>query len=271
MSRDTHNDRQGGLVLYHVPPSFYSQIARIALAEKGLEYESRYVLAGPPTFESYEPWYMRLNPGGTVPTLVHRGKAVDDSSKIIHYIDQKFGGYALIPNEDGFEAEVEGWLEKLRAISVRELSYGSDRLSRLGRGVNGARLKRLRKLAKSHPELREAYEAKAADIESFTEASGDHAEVDAQRAKVAVDLDQMEGRLKDHEWLAGPRYTMADAVWTVGIARFHMLGIEPLKGRPALEAWYERMKERPSFDDADIWESFKPTGLLKVIASKLFG
>ena len=42
------------VILYHVPPSFYSQIARLALAEKGVARKSIHIAAGPPTFESYE-------------------------------------------------------------------------------------------------------------------------------------------------------------------------------------------------------------------------
>ncbi len=58
------------LILYHIPPSLYSQMARLALAGKAVPYKSHYIAGGPPTFESYKPWYIRLNPGGTVPTLV---------------------------------------------------------------------------------------------------------------------------------------------------------------------------------------------------------
>ena len=43
-------------VLYHVPPSFYSQIVRLALAEKGIAYDSQYVIPGPASYETYAPW-----------------------------------------------------------------------------------------------------------------------------------------------------------------------------------------------------------------------
>lgn len=36
-------------VLYHVPPSFYSQIARLAFVETHVNYDSVYALPGPPS------------------------------------------------------------------------------------------------------------------------------------------------------------------------------------------------------------------------------
>ena len=62
-----------GLILYHFPASLCSQKVRLALAEKGVRYATRVVNIGP-AHENYEPWYMRLNPRGVVPTLVHDGE-----------------------------------------------------------------------------------------------------------------------------------------------------------------------------------------------------
>ena len=65
--------------LYHVPPSFYSQVARLVLTEKQIAYRAVAAVPGPPNFGTYRPWYMRLNPMGTVPTLV-RGDEVETKS-----------------------------------------------------------------------------------------------------------------------------------------------------------------------------------------------
>ena len=67
------------VLLYHMPPSFYSQVARLVLEEKGVRWDGQIIWAGPPFCESYEPWYMALNPGGTVPTLVRGDQTLPDS------------------------------------------------------------------------------------------------------------------------------------------------------------------------------------------------
>ncbi len=256
------------VVLYHIPPSFYSQIARIALAEKGVAYDGRYVAAGPPTFESYRPWYMQLNPGGTVPTLVHGDTAIPDSLAIARYVDEHFSGPELIPKEEGPRAASERWIARLSEYPIRELSY-SGRMSKLGARVNRWRSSNLDKRRRRHPELAEVYAAKKADIEGFAGRAVDDAHVTELRRRLSATLDEMDAHLAENHWLAGDDYSLADAVWTVGVARFCMLGLAPLDGRPALGEWYARVKARPSFVDADIWEHFKPRTMIRVVAGKL--
>ena len=56
------------LTLYHAGSSVCSQKARLALAEKGLDWESRDL--DMTRGEPQTPEYLALNPNGVVPTLV---------------------------------------------------------------------------------------------------------------------------------------------------------------------------------------------------------
>jgi len=252
-------------VLYHIPPSFYSQVARLAMAEAGVTYERRVAAAGPPIFETYEPWYLKLNPGGTVPTLVHGDRVFPDSIAIARYVDATFGGGALIPAGD---EEVERWIQALVDIPIRELSYGGA-MSAMGSRVNAWRLRNLRKRRDRDSELQEVYQAKIEDIDGFSRMAQDATHVEGLRDQVASVLDEMDATLAKRPWLAGSAHTMADVVWTVGIARFFMLELAPLRGRPALAEWYLRVKERPSFAEADVWEAMQFRKLAPVMARKL--
>src|SRR5262245_46513724 len=55
--------------LYHAPSSYYSMIARLALAEGGIAYEPVFVEIHV-RMTQQQPDYVRLNPNMTVPTLV---------------------------------------------------------------------------------------------------------------------------------------------------------------------------------------------------------
>lgn len=261
------------LTLHHIPPSFYSQIARLALAEKGVSYEAKITVAGPPLFETYAPWYMALNPNGTVPTLVHGEVAVPDSREIATYVDAKFPGPALTPSDADARGRMEQLVAQLYAISVRDLSYASENTPKFAVRANTMRIKNLRKRAARHPDMREIYEAKLRDIEGFRANVSDRALVEAEQAKAAAALDELDGWLgQDRDgrpFLTGASYSLADVVWTVGIARFMMIGLEPLAGRPALASWYQRMRERPSFAAAGIWEKIEPAALLAMFAREL--
>jgi glutathione S-transferase len=254
--------------LYHVPPSFYSQIARLALAEKGVDWEDRITAPGPPTFETYQPWYLRLNPGGTVPTMTHGDRALPDSMEIARYVDATFPGPALCLDDPAARAEMERWVERLGEVPIRDLSYGTGGSVRAGARVNSMRLRVLRRRGAANPSMADVYDAKIADIEGFRANALDPAHIAAVRARVEAILDEMDALLADRPWLAGADYSLADVVWTVGVARLMMLGLPPLEGRPSLARWYAAAKARPSFARADVWETFKVGAMVRVISRK---
>ena len=128
---DTHGGTftpHKGVVLYHVPPSFYSQLVRLGLAEKGVAHSQNIVAPGPPTYETYQPWYMRMNPMGTVPTLLIDGESIDDSRRILSVIDERFEGPPLLPTDETQRAKVEHWVEEAYQVPERVLAYGTGKL-----------------------------------------------------------------------------------------------------------------------------------------------
>ena len=74
------------LELYHFHGATCGLKSRLALAEKGVEY------VGHAVERDYlrTPEYRKLNPNGVVPTLIHNGDVVLESSCIINYIDDVF-------------------------------------------------------------------------------------------------------------------------------------------------------------------------------------
>src|SRR5476649_2745653 len=84
------------LELYQSINSVCSQKVRIVLNEKGLEAKEHIMtLRG----DQNEPAYLKLNPNGVVPTLIHDGNPIVESSLILYYIDDVFPNPPLMPNE----------------------------------------------------------------------------------------------------------------------------------------------------------------------------
>jgi hypothetical protein len=80
--------------LYHGRTSVCSVKVRLALAEKGAPFESRLLaLRGDP----FDPEYMKLSPNAVVPTLLHDGCVIIESTVIMHYVDEAFAGTPLMP------------------------------------------------------------------------------------------------------------------------------------------------------------------------------
>jgi len=83
------------LELWHEWNSVHSFKVRIVLAEKKLAWTERRVELL--RFEHLRPEYLRLNPNGVVPTLVHDGRVILESSLICQYLDETYPDPALLP------------------------------------------------------------------------------------------------------------------------------------------------------------------------------
>ena len=87
------------LVLHHAWASSASRRARFVLEEKELPYEG--IVVNLLAFEQHSPEYLKLNPNGWVPTLVHDGYPITESSVICEYLDELFPEKPLRPGNRG--------------------------------------------------------------------------------------------------------------------------------------------------------------------------
>src|SRR5438105_856713 len=95
------------LTLYDFGNSVCCQKVRITLVEKGLTWESRRVDLF--KTEQYDPEYLKLNPKGVVPTLVHDGTPVIESTLICEYLDDTFPDPPLVPKDPAERARMRLW------------------------------------------------------------------------------------------------------------------------------------------------------------------
>lgn len=200
--------------LYHWPLDPWSRQARIALAEKQLAFELRFV----------RPWDARedlleLNPAGLTPVLVDdtpKGRVVAvESRAILEYLEEAKPEPALLPPGPGERAE------------ARRLCHWFDR--KFDSEVNAYLL--FEKLEKRLQGLG------APDMDAIR----------AGRDYLRWHLDYISALLENREGLAGPRYTLADIAAAAHLSCIDYLGDVPWDEFPAAKAWYERIKCRPSF------------------------
>ena len=115
------------LELYNSPFSTCSQKTRMCLHEKGLKWENHDVDLL--KFEQLSPEYLAINPHGVVPTLVHDGTPIIDSSVIIEYLDEAFPEPGLSPSDLKSRAGMRAWM---RYFEDSPRVWLSDRRSRRG-------------------------------------------------------------------------------------------------------------------------------------------
>jgi glutathione S-transferase len=76
------------MILHHGWRSSASRRVRLCLEEKGLAYESHVVDMA--NLEHHSPEYLKINPNGVIPTLIHDGLPLHESGTICEYLDETF-------------------------------------------------------------------------------------------------------------------------------------------------------------------------------------
>jgi Glutathione S-transferase, N-terminal domain len=95
------------LELYHHGSSVCAAKVRLMLAEKGLDWQGHYIdiLKG----DQFAPDYVKLNPKAVVPTLVHDGKVLTESTLICEYLDEVFPDPPLKPADPHARWQMRMW------------------------------------------------------------------------------------------------------------------------------------------------------------------
>lgn len=238
--------------LYDSPGSLCAQKVKLVLAEKQLQWKSH--LLNLLTFDNLQPAYLRLNPKGVVPTLVHNGTVICDSATIVRYLDQQFPTPTLVPATPAQQDAMNHWIERQNCFPMREVMYGNMT------GIDGLVVRRsvqvkeklLRKLLREHPALSDLYRAKLNDVQQWNQTIRDAEKMHYINAQIEPLLDPLEQQLSRSEWLCD-RYSLADVVWTAVLNRLAELKFDTLwlnGNRPAIATYWQRLQARPSFKRA---------------------
>jgi glutathione S-transferase len=132
------------LTLFDFGNSVCCQKVRITLRAKGLEWEAHRVDLF--KSEQYDPKYLKLNPKGVVPTLVHDGRPVIESTLICEYIDEAFPDPPLIPKDAYGRTRMRLWSKFVDVLhdGVTELSFSAMFRERMRNMTDEMREKRFR-------------------------------------------------------------------------------------------------------------------------------
>jgi ganglioside-induced differentiation-associated protein 1 len=235
------------LELYHHGSSACSAKVRLALAEKQLQWTSRYVdiLAG----EQFRPAFLRINPKGVVPVLVHDDCFVRESTVICEYAEEVFPEHPIYPDTPWERAQVRIWTkavdEELHPACSTITYVVSHRHTLLRNGVGDFE----QFLKNSTGEGYTARERKWRWIHEGLAAPG----VGDQVRLYDGYLRQMEQSLQNRDWLVTDRLTMADVALAPYLNRLAVLSMHEMwvnERYPRVADWFRRMQARPSFKSA---------------------
>jgi len=230
------------LVLYDFGNSVCCQKVRITLVEKGLTWEARRVDLF--KTEQYDPEYLKLNPKGVVPTLVHDGTPVIESTLICEYIDETFPDPPLMPKTPAGRARMRLWskfVDEGLFDGVTELSFSAMFRERMRNMSPELREKRFRNVG----------DPRRTDRFKSTYELGVHSPFVLHGiAAYERAFKLLEQTLGDGgPWILGASPTLADINLMPFAARLDYLGlIGPfLDIRPRVRDWWVMAQEWPSF------------------------
>jgi len=177
------------------------------LVELGIPYER--VDAGMAFGVVNTPEYRKMNPNGRVPTIEDDGFVLWESHSIVRYLCAKHSMGKLCPSDLQGRADAERWMDWAFTFqnAMRDVFWG---------------------LIRTPPEKRDQ-KAIDAGIKASHELAG-----------------MLDGALAERPYVAGAQFTMGDIPIGCEVQRYLRVPIERPK-RPHLEAWFERLRQRPPF------------------------
>lgn len=230
------------LKLYDNVASVAAQKVRMTLHEKRQPWETAVVDLR--NGEVMNADYLRLNPGGVVPTLMHEGRPLIESTAIIEYLDEAFPQPPLKPDTPAGRHRMRLWTKRMDEEVHRATGPLSQAIY-----IRHAHLEKT-------PEQLDAYFARMPDKDrEARQRSAIRLGLEAPEVAPALRcysrlIDDIDAQAADAPWLAGEAFSLADIAVAPYVARVEMLAMEALwtdGRRPNAARWWAAMKARPCF------------------------
>jgi GSH-dependent disulfide-bond oxidoreductase len=228
------------LALYHWEPNANSGKPMLALAEKGVEFESRYLDLL--NFDQHKPEYLKVNPNGTIPAMVHDGLMLTESTAIMEYADAAFSGPALRPRDPVERWRMRWWMKFFDQYFGPSLSMIGWSIF-VGPSVRSRDPEQLKAAIERIPLKERRVAWSKAIYGSFSPE-----ELAESRRRVVFGVGAIEAALTRHPWIAGNGYSLAD------MNGFNMVYAVPLsvpevcndQATPHILEWLRKIYERPA-------------------------
>lgn len=229
------------LKLYTARNSICTQKVFLTLIEKGLQWDE--VTIDLFRNEQFNPDYLKINPKGVVPSLVHEGTAIIESTLICEYLDEAFPEPRLTPRRASDRARMRLWskfIDEGIFEATREISFSAMFREKMRAMSEEQREGRFRNVG--NPEKRARFVSTYAQgVESPYVLYGI---AHYEKMFAAMESDLADGR----DWLVGD-FSLGDLNLMPFVGRIEKLDLLDIwtAERPHVRRWWARAKARPSY------------------------
>lgn len=228
------------LTIYHWEPIANGGKPVQAAFEKGVEFESRYIdmLA----FDQHKPEYLKLNPNGTIPAVIHDGKLITESTVSMEYIDATFPGPPLRPSNPVERWRMRWWcrfFDEFVGPSVSMIGWSFF----VGPAMRQRDPDELKAAIERIPLKERRVAWSKAIYGKFSEE-----ELSESRRRLAFSAGRIEAALQRNSWLAGSSFSLADIGGFQMLAGMPQMFAEAVSDgkTPYMMEWLRKIHERPS-------------------------
>lgn len=228
-------------VLYNAPQSTCSQRVRYVLHSKGREFEEHKLdlFKG----DQLKPDYLKINPNGLVPALVHDGEAIIDSAVIMEYLEDILGTVSPLRPEDPLKVArmraMMRYIDEVPTPAVRVPSYNLAFLPHYQAMTEEEFLA----VCESKPLRREF-------LLKMGRTGFPQSEMDEALGRLRRGIERMTSWLRESggPWLMGKDLTLADIAIMPVIVRMDDINLGHIwDDAPEISAWLDRIRTTDAF------------------------
>ena len=228
------------LTIYHWEPNANSGKPIMAAFEKGVAFESRYVDLL--SFDQHTPEYLQINPNGTIPSMVHDGVLVAESTAMMEYLDAAFPGPPLRPSDPFERWRMRWWCRFFDQFVGPSISmFGWSFF--VGPSVRQRDPQELRARIERIPLKERRIAWSKAIYGTFSPE-----EMAESGRRIAFGVGHLEAALSERPWVAGASFSIADIVGFNMFAGLPMMNAEVANDTktPHMMEWLRKINERPA-------------------------
>ena len=229
-----------GLHLYHGGQSNCSMRVRMTLEEKGLPWTSHHLDLR--KAENVTPEYFGIHPKGLVPTLVHNGVVIIESTDIIDYLDQAFRQPPLRPADETEQQKMLAWMRLAADNHIHVKTY-------MFAHQIGKRMAKTEAELATYRALQHNEELLAFHAENSSEDGLSRERLATATAVLEDCFAKLDRELSEHDWLAGGSFSLAGITWVPLYVTLHNAKF-PFDAYPHVLRWKDAVRARPSFQKA---------------------
>ena len=249
-------------ILYHNCFSLCSRKVRLCLEELEIKYDQEHIdLIETGKYQVASKDFLKINPGATVPVLLHEGCPIYESHEQIYYLTKESSSSFIIPSVENEKNSMDYWVKKSSMVGdpmENQDTYAGNCIGALTFPLFASMIKyiNINKILFgliNHPLKIRVFLfiiLKIFGYKAFSSSSPIRRLIKRSLENINNHLHELNNHLKTKEdWIINNSFTLADISWAVILHRIEEVGWDKIlfRDKPFLEDYYKKVKAKKSF------------------------